>query len=144
MISPKITVIPSTPQPGAIVSPESIAAKERRGHRLLPKSCFYKHKCEARCEGCRKKFRVCPEDRCFLARPRDMWCQGCSQVANERWLKGWPNKLAPCPHCWTVSFCAGMTLEGSMVHCRCCGYRWPQSGVPWHKDAEAMGFRDPQ
>ena len=124
------------------MTPESIATKERHGRKLLPKSCFHRHKCEAKCVGCRKTFRVCPDDRCFVDPPRMMWCAECSQVANERWLKGWPNKLAPCPNCWEISFCSGMALEGSMVKCFQCGHRWAQTGVPWHPEAESRGWRD--
>jgi hypothetical protein len=128
-----------------VMTPQSVASKERHGYRLLPKSwfCGSSHRCDARCVGCRKTFRVCPEDRCFVERPRKMFCAGCSQVANERWLKGWPNKLATCPNCWEFAYCSKMTLDGDSVRCRCCEYRWSQSGEPWHKDAEAMGFRDP-
>ena len=38
------------------MTPESIATKERHGRKLLPKSCFHRHKCEAKCVGCRKTF----------------------------------------------------------------------------------------
>ena len=94
-----------------VMTPESVATKEGHGYRLLPKSWFHKHKCEASCVGCRKVFRVCPEDHCFVNRPRKLWCPECSHLANERWLKGWPNRLAPCPNCREVLFCSGMMLR---------------------------------
>lgn len=124
------------------MTPESVATKERHGWKLLPKSMFWKHKCETKCRGCRKTFRVCPDDRCFLSHPREIRCVDCSHVANERWLKGHNNELVPCPNCWGLSTCSGMALEGNSAHCRQCAYRWAQAGVPWHKDAVAMGWRD--
>lgn len=134
MISPNLQATTTVPQ-------ASVEARERHGHKSFPKSPWHK-KCTVRCVKCRKPTAVCTEERCFFDRPRRIWCTECAQLANERWLKGWPNDLAPCPNCWTISFCAGMVLEGSMVHCMHCGYRWPQSGEPWHKDAEAMGLKN--
>src|ERR1700722_2609725 len=104
---------PTAPVPpisdAAITPPDamSIAAKERRGWKLLPKSCFHKHKCELKCRGCRKAFRICPDDRCFVSHPREIRCAECSQVAQERWLKGHHNQLIPCPNCWGLSTCSG-------------------------------------
>src|ERR1700759_1604757 len=111
----------STAQPDtALTLPDAtgVAAKERHGFKLLPKTMFWKHACNVKCPKCRKVFRICPEARCWVSHPKRIRCLECSHVANERWLKGWNNELVPCPNCWGLSTCSGMSLQGdSTVHC---------------------------
>lgn len=132
----------------APVADDVAAVRERHGFKLLGKWQFQgsSHKCIVKCCRCRKAVAVCPKDRCFSMRlrPSKIWCNACSQLANERWLKGWPNALAPCPCCWSISTCAGMALSPNEqeVNCWHCGYSWPATSAPWHPEAVARGWRD--
>jgi ssDNA-binding Zn-finger/Zn-ribbon topoisomerase 1 len=102
-------------------------ARERDGWKLLPKWHFApggRHKCYASCDRCHKRFRICPDDRCYRDRPGSLHCPPCSKELHESRLLGKSRKASMCPNCWRWSICEAIDFEGDQIRCLPCGYRW--------------------
>ena len=87
------------------------------------------HSCAAKCKRCRVKFAVCRGESHIpmYARPWTMFCDTCARLQIELWLNGQAMRGAPCPFCWSLSYCEGKTYvnEDRQVLCLQCSNIWP-------------------